>query len=58
MHEPRRLSVYIEATRERIEGVLDAQLGVRQLFDNGWIHLIALEGDRASRYTPDGWRTF
>lgn len=58
MHEPRRLSVYIEATRERIEGVLDAQLGVRQLFDNGWIHLIALEGDRASRYTPDGWRAF
>jgi len=56
MHEPRRLSVYIEAPRERIEGVLAAQPAVRQLFDHGWIHLVALEGNRASRYTLDGWR--
>ncbi len=55
MHEPRRLTVYIEAARDRIEGVLEAQPGVRQLFDHGWIHLVALEGDTARRYTPDGW---
>lgn len=56
MHEPRRLTVYIEAARERIEGVLEAQPGVRRLFDHGWIHLVALEDDTALRYTPDGWR--
>ncbi|MCW5549248.1 MAG: DUF2309 domain-containing protein [Opitutaceae bacterium] len=56
MHEPRRLTVYVEAPRERIEAVLGAQPAVRRLFDHRWIHLVALEGNRASRYTLDGWR--
>ena len=56
VHEPRRLTVFIDVARERIETVLAAQTGVRQLFDHGWIHLIALEGTQAYRYTLDGWQ--
>ena len=57
IHEPRRLTVYIEAKRENIDAVLTAQAGVRALFYHGWIHLCALEGEACHRYTPDGWRT-
>ena len=56
VHEPRRLTVFIDVARHHIDAVLAAQPGVRQLFDNGWIHLVALEGDQAHRYTLDGWR--
>lgn len=56
IHEPRRLTVYIDVARERIDAVLTAQPAVRQLFDHGWIHLVALEGDEALRYTLDGWK--
>ena len=55
VHEPRRLSVFIDAERSAISQVLGAQEGVRQLFDHGWIHLIAMEGAKAYRYTPDAW---
>jgi uncharacterized protein len=56
MHEPRRLTVYLEAPRERIMGVLDNHPEVRQLFDNTWIHLVALESAAAFRYSPTGWK--
>jgi uncharacterized protein YbcC (UPF0753/DUF2309 family) len=56
VHEPRRLTVFIDVARERIDTVLAAQDGVRALFDHGWIHLVALEGPRAHRYTADGWQ--
>ena len=56
VHEPRRLTVFIDVARERIDTVLAAQAGVRQLFDHGWIHLVALEGAHAYRYTLDGWQ--
>ena len=55
VHEPRRLTVFIDVAPERIDAVLAAQPGVRQLFDHGWIHLIALQANRAHRYTLDGW---
>lgn len=52
-HEALRLSVMIEAPTEAIAKVLRAHDGVRQLFDNGWLHLFALEGGRiAARYRP------
>jgi len=54
VHEPRRLTVYLEAERENIDRVLDEQTGVRELFDNGWIHLVALEGGVAYR-RRGGW---
>ena len=56
VHEPRRLTVFIDVARDRIDAVLAAQPGVRRLFDHGWIHLVALANDQAFRYTPDGWR--
>lgn len=55
IHEPRRLSVYIEARKERIEAVLARNPSVKQLFDHGWIHLFALQGRQCDRYAPDGW---
>eukprot|EP00611_Tribonema_gayanum_P004180 TRINITY_DN13370_c0_g1_i2.p1 TRINITY_DN13370_c0_g1~~TRINITY_DN13370_c0_g1_i2.p1 ORF type:complete len:256 (+),score=48.96 TRINITY_DN13370_c0_g1_i2:230-997(+) len=52
-HEPLRLSVMIEAPREEMIRILDKHPAVRALFDNGWLHLFALEGGKvAARYLP------
>ena len=52
MHEPLRLSVCIEAPREAMTEILSRHENVRALFDNGWLHLFALdhEGRMAWRY--------
>ena len=54
-HEPLRLSVCIEAPREAMTNVLSRHANVRALFDNGWLHLFALdeEGRMAWRYAGD-----
>ncbi|GAB4264896.1 MAG: DUF2309 domain-containing protein [Pararhodobacter sp.] len=56
-HDPLRLSVLIEAPVDAIQSVLDRHPDLRALFDNGWLHLIALEDGRmARRYRPGrGW---
>lgn len=52
-HEPLRLSVLIEAPQAEMTAILARHAGVRDLFDNGWLHLFALEGGRiAARYRP------
>ena len=52
-HEPLRLTVMIEAPTEAIGDVLRRHDGVLALFDNGWLHLLALEdGQVAGRYRP------
>ena len=53
VHEPLRLSVMIEAPVEAMSEILVRHDGVRALFDNGWLHLFALddEGKMARRYT-------
>ncbi len=52
-HEPLRLSVMIEAPREQMLAILEKHPEVRALFDNGWLHLFALEGGKvAGRYVP------
>ncbi len=54
-HEPLRLSVLVEAPREAILDILSRHDDVRALFDNGWLHLFALEDGRmAARYRPGG----
>ncbi|MEY4696646.1 MAG: hypothetical protein RIT14_1074, partial [Pseudomonadota bacterium] len=54
VHDPLRLSVLIEAPTAAITDVLSRHPGLRALFDNGWLHLFALEGGRiAWRYRPD-----
>lgn len=55
VHEPRRLSVFIQAGTDRIDAVLLANPTVKQLFDHGWIHLFAFTDKRCDRYTPQGW---
>jgi uncharacterized protein YbcC (UPF0753/DUF2309 family) len=52
-HEPLRLSVMIEAPQAAMSGILARHAGVRDLFDNGWLHLLALENGRiTARYHP------
>lgn len=58
IHEPRRLSVFLEAPRESIAKVLAGLPEVKQLFDHGWIHLIALEGRAGHRYVNGQWEEF
>jgi uncharacterized protein YbcC (UPF0753/DUF2309 family) len=54
-HDPLRLSVCIEAPREAISEILRRHAEVRTLFDNGWLHLFALDdaGRMAWRYAGD-----
>jgi uncharacterized protein YbcC (UPF0753/DUF2309 family) len=53
VHEPLRLSVLIEAPQAAMSEILARHPGVRALFDNGWLHLLALEeGQIAARYRP------
>lgn len=54
-HEPLRLNVMIEAPREAMNNILAKHAGVKDLCDNGWIQLLAIDEDgRVShRYTGD-----
>jgi len=54
-HEPLRLSVCVEAPRQAMTDILSRHDNVRALFDNGWLHLFALdeEGRMAWRYVGD-----
>ena len=45
VHEPLRLHVFIEAPEDALNRVIEKHAGVRQLVDNGWVHLFRLAGD-------------
>jgi uncharacterized protein len=51
-HEPLRLNVVIEAPRDAMNAVLEANPSVRDLCDNGWLHLLAMDdsGSVSHRY--------
>lgn len=52
-HQALRLSVMVEAPAEAMTEILRKHDGVRQLFDNGWLHLFALtKGQVTARYRP------
>ncbi|GAB0120130.1 YbcC family protein [Acidisoma sp. 7E03] len=55
VHDPLRLSVCVEAPREAMSEILSRHPQVRALFDNGWLHLFALDdsGRMAWRYVGD-----
>ncbi|MGM0981880.1 MAG: putative inorganic carbon transporter subunit DabA [Pseudomonadota bacterium] len=55
-HEPLRLTVIVDAPRERIEGVLARQPDVARLVDHRWLWLCRLTDAEMERYTPAGWR--
>ena len=52
VHEPQRLAVCVAAPREAMTDILERHAGVRELFDNRWLHLFALDeaGRMAWRY--------
>ncbi|UPY37186.1 DUF2309 domain-containing protein [Sediminicoccus sp. KRV36] len=55
-HEPLRLHVVIAAPEAAIEAILRKHAGVRQLVENGWLHLFSLdaEGLGMRRYRGPG----
>jgi uncharacterized protein len=58
MHEPVRLSVFLEAPRTDIDAVIAKHESVRQLVENGWLHLFAIEDEGAvilRRSAQGGW---
>jgi uncharacterized protein YbcC (UPF0753/DUF2309 family) len=60
-HKPLRLSVVIQAPPQQISAILQRHDAVRALFDNGWLHLLAMDdqGQIASRYNGSGsWVPF
>lgn len=52
VHDPVRLTVCVAAPREAITAILQRHDGVRALFDNGWLSLLALDdsGRAVGRY--------
>lgn len=56
-HEALRLSVMVEAPIEAMTAILRKHESVRELFDNGWLHLFALKDGRVcNRYAGGlGW---
>ncbi|MBF6059010.1 YbcC family protein [Thiomicrorhabdus heinhorstiae] len=56
MHEPLRLSVYIDAPRDYIEKVVAEQEVVRQLIDNEWLYCFRWDRDGTlERYREKDW---
>ena len=55
VHEPLRLTVAIEAPRQRIEATIAKHAAVRQLIDNGWLHLWHVQGEQLARYAAGQW---
>lgn len=56
VHEPLRLTVVIDAPAERIEAILQRHAVVRQLVDNGWLHLWRFGEDGLLRRLRGAWR--
>ena len=56
VHEPLRLTVVIDAPAAAIERVVMKHEVVRQLLDNGWLHLWRWMGDESlGRYARGQW---
>ena len=55
MHEPLRLTVVIDAPQAAIAAVLNKSAVVRQLVDNGWLHLWRFHQADLQRYVQGGW---
>lgn len=56
VHEPLRLTAVIAAPIDAIDRILCAHDHVRVLVENGWIHLLALDGGTMRRRTAAGWK--
>lgn len=56
MHTPLRLSVFIEAPRDRIDAIIDRHEVVRHLVHNQWLYLLRLADEGIEWRTADGWQ--
>jgi uncharacterized protein YbcC (UPF0753/DUF2309 family) len=56
VHEPLRLTVVIDAPAAAIEQVIAEHAVVRQLVENGWLHLWRFDGSGLVRYAHGAWR--
>jgi uncharacterized protein len=56
LHEPLRLSVFVEAPRAKMYAILLKHSSVRELVENQWLHLFAIEKEDNSicQYTGQG----
>jgi uncharacterized protein YbcC (UPF0753/DUF2309 family) len=54
-HSPLRLQVMIAASRSAIVGVIDKHPHIKDLVDNDWLHLIAIEDGQFYRYAEQNW---
>lgn len=54
-HEPNRLNVFIDAPMEAMNNILERNPSVKNLCDNGWIYLFAMDenGNVSHRYAGD-----
>ena len=51
-HEPLRLTVIIEASRERVADILNRHAGVRDLVTHSWLRLVVEDAGMCYRWTP------
>lgn len=60
MHEPLRLSVFVEAPAPMIDGIITKHAVVRQLVEHEWLHLFRIDPADGLLYrrTRDGWWRF
>jgi uncharacterized protein YbcC (UPF0753/DUF2309 family) len=56
MHAPLRLSVFIDAPRDRIDGILARHATVRQLVDNQWLFLFRFADTGIERRHEGRWQ--
>mgnify|MGYP001482378207 CR=1 FL=1 len=55
-HEPLRLTVVIDAPRERIEAIIERQPVVADLINHRWLWLTRMGDNGLERYSPEGWQ--
>jgi len=57
MHEPMRLSVFLAAPQAAIDDIIAGHDLVRQMLDNGWLHLFRMDDDGSihRRLPGNGW---
>ncbi len=60
VHEPLRLSVFIEAPADAMDAVIERHQLVRELVDNGWLHLFRIDpqGDVSRRRGLGDWEAW
>jgi hypothetical protein len=58
VHEPQRLSVFIEAPTDAMDDIISRHDLVRQLVDNNWLHLLCInqDGSVAQREESGKWK--